>query len=274
MSQILLIGYGAVGQYVFNALKTSTHSHIKALLCRPGREKSAQEALCSNAQESLGSKMSFLSNLNQIDASIDLAVECAGHQAMINHVPTLLRRGIDVIGVSNGALSDAHVAAQLEHAAVEGGATLQLLAGAVGGMDTLSAARNAGLTSVRYRGSKPPEGWKGSLAEKTIDLDAITEPITHFTGTAREAARDYPKNANVAATVALAGVGLDKTRVELVADPALSVNRHEIEAIGAFGQFSFVINGNALPGNPRSSALTAMSIVQAIERRNVPILVG
>ncbi len=266
MSQILLIGYGAVGKYVYDALRTSTHSHIKAVLCRSGREESAQAALVSEVK--------CLSDLTQIDASIDLVVECAGHQAMISHVPTLLRRGIDVIGVSNGALSDVQVATELEQAAIDGGSKLQLLAGAVGGMDTLSAARNAGLTRVRYRGIKPPEGWKGSLAEKTVDLDAIEGPVTHFKGTARQAATDYPKNANVAATVALAGVGLDDTLVELVADPALSVNRHEIEAVGAFGQFSFIVQGNALAGNPRSSALTAMSVVQAIERRNAPLLVG
>ena len=266
MSQILLIGYGTVAQYLFSALKTSTHSRINAVLCRPGREAFAQQAL--------GKKVSCLSDLSLLDTPVDLAVECAGHQAMSSHVPALLRQGIDVIGVSNGALSDAQLAIQLEQAAVKGGATLQLLAGAVGGMDILSAANTAGLVSVRYRGIKPANGWKGSLAEKTVDLDAITGPVTHFTGTAREAARDYPKNANVAATVALAGIGLDKTLVELVADPALSINRHEIEAVGAFGQFSFVVQGNALPGNPRSSALTAMSLVQAIERRNAHVLVG
>ena len=266
MSQILLIGCGAVAQFVFNALKSSAHSRVNAVLCRPGREAIAQEAL--------GEQIRYLSNVSELDTPIDLAVECAGHQAMQIHVPILLRRGIDVIGVSNGAFSDAQVAAQLEQAAIDGGATLQLLAGAVGSMDILSAANTAGLVSVRYRGIKPPKGWKGSLADKTLDLDAITEPVTHFTGTAREAARDYPKNANVAATVALAGVGLDKTRVELVADPALSINRHEIEAAGSFGQFSFVVQGNALPDNPRSSALTAMSVVQAIERRNAHLLVG
>jgi len=266
MSRILLIGYGAIGQYVYNAISASTHSSIESVLCRHGREEPARAAL--------GEQVTCISDLADIDASIDLAVECAGHSAMISYSPTLLRRGIDVIGVSNGAMSDAAVATIIEQAAIESGSTLQLLSGAIGGIDTLTAAKHAGLTSVRYRGIKPPQGWKGSVAEKTVDLEAIEQPVIHFNGTAREAASAYPKNANVAATVALAGVGLDNTMVELVADPALTANRHEIEAVGTFGEFSFVIEGSALPGNPRSSALTAMSVVQAIERRNTSLLIG
>ena len=267
MSQILLIGYGAVAQYLFSALKTSTHSRINTVLCRPGREAFAQQAL--------GTKVSCLSDLSLLDTPVDLAVECAGHQAMSTHVPALLRQGIDVIGVSNGALSDAQLAIQLEQAAVEGGATLQLLAGCRGRHGHSQCGkhrRTCQRTLQRCKTTQRLEGVTGGKNESILTLSP--EPVTHFTGTAREAARDYPKNANVAATVALAGVGLDKTQVELVADPALSINRHEIEATGAFGQFSFVVQGNALPGNPRSSALTAMSLVQAIERRNAHVLVG
>lgn len=266
MSQILLIGYGAIGSYVYNALQGCTHSNVAAVLCRAGREVSAKAALHE--------EIFCINDASQVPDNVDLVVECAGHTAMRHHIPTLLRQGKDVICVSNGALSQVPIATVLEQAATEGDSQLQLLSGAIGGIDMLAAAKTSGLESVCYRGIKPPAGWKGSPAENSIDLDSIHEATTHFKGSAREAASTFPKNANVAATVALAGIGFDKTRVELVADPDSLTNRHEVEAIGTFGRFTLRIDGDPLPGNPRSSALTAMSIMRAIENRNMPIVVG
>ncbi len=266
MSQVLLIGYGAIGCYVFKALQHCSHSHVAAVLCREGRE--------ANAKAMLGDNIICINNASQASGPIDLVVECAGHAAVQTHLPTLLRDGKDVICVSNGVLSDVLVATELEQAAIEGGSQLQLLSGAIGGIDMLAAAKTGGLDSVCYRGIKPPAGWKGSPAENSIDLDAMTQPVMHFEGTAREAAREFPKNANVAATVALAGIGFDRTRVELVADPNALTNRHEVEATGSFGRFTLTIDGNPLPDNPRSSALTAMSVIRAIENRNASTVMG
>lgn len=266
MSQILLIGYGAIGSYVYNALQDSTHSNVAAVLCRDGQE--------ANVKASLHNDIICINDTSNIPTNIDLIVECAGHAAVRHYIPTLLRCGKDVICVSNGALSDISIATALEQAATEGHSKLQLLSGAIGGIDMLAAAKTNGLESVCYRGIKPPAGWIGSPAENSIDLDSIRVATTHFKGSARQAASAFPKNANVAATVALAGIGLDNTHVELIADPASLSNRHEVEAIGAFGRFTLSIEGNPLPANPRSSALTAMSIVRAIENRNAPIVVG
>ena len=131
----------------------------------------------------------------------------------------------------------------------------------------MQAAKVGTLRNVTYVGRKPPSGWKGSPAEAKLDLDDLSPgEHVHFDGTARDAATQYPKNANVAAAVALAGVGFDDTRVLLIADPALDENVHEVRAAGDFGQFSFEIRGNALPDNPRSSALAAMSVVAVVER--------
>uniref|UniRef100_UPI003567D608 aspartate dehydrogenase n=1 Tax=Roseovarius sp. TaxID=1486281 RepID=UPI003567D608 len=158
-------------------------------------------------------------------------------------------------------------------AARDGKSQLHLASGAIGALDCLSAARIGTLTTVRYTGRKPPSGWLGSPAEDKLNLMSMSaQPQTHFRGSARDAAILYPKNANVAAAIALAGIGFDATEVELIADPTVSHNIHAINAEGDFGSFEFQISGKALPENPRSSALAAMSAVRTAERAEAAIV--
>jgi len=253
---IALIGHGAIATEVARHLSREDGIALACAVCRPGRGAEARAAL--------GEGIAIVDDPADLPATVTVAVDCAGHTGLRDHGAALLRRGIDVLTVSNGALADADLALELADAAAAGDARLRLLSGAVGAVDVLAAASVGGLDRVVYTGRKPPAGWKGSAAEEALDLDALTEAAVHFEGTAREAALRYPKNANVAATIALAGIGLDATQVRLIADPARTANRHEIEAVGAFGRFEFAIEGNALPGNPASSALTAMSVVRAV----------
>lgn len=262
---ILIIGYGSIAGYVAKQLEEDPRLRLRFGLCRPGREKDAAVVL--------GQDVQIAESADAITGHPAIAVDCGGHDALRAHGPGLLRRGIDLLTVSNGALADAALMTEMMDSAQHGGARLRLLSGAIGALDAISAARIGGLDSVRYTGRKPPKGWAGSPAEDKLDLSAIREPAVHFEGTAREAALLYPKNANVAATVALAGIGLDRTEARLIADPTIDGNRHEIEARGAFGQLTFCIEGNPLPDNPRSSALTAMSVVRALQDRVDPLTV-
>lgn len=255
--KIGIIGEGAIGRYVRDRLVEKGHE-IGAILVRP-------ERLEARIAEANGTH--YVSTVCDLPADMDLMLDCAGHEALRTLGPDILRRGIDLITVSIGALADADVRRTLESAAGEGNAKLHLASGAIGALDCLKAASVGTLRTVTYVGRKPPGGWRGSPAEAKLDLDALSPgEHVHFHGSARDAATQYPKNANVAAAVALAGVGLDDTRVLLIADPGLDENVHEVLAVGDFGQFSFEIRGNALPDNPKSSALAAMSVVASLER--------
>src|SRR5262249_43997393 len=156
---------------------------------QPGREASAGERL--------GDVPIFVRAADLFGAKPDIVVECAGHGALAMHGEAVLTAGVDLVVVSTGALADDALAQSLRRAARA--ARILIPAGAVGGIDALAAMRLGGLDSVRYRSIKPPAAWRGTPAEKAIDLDRIAAATVAYRGAAREAARLFPKNANVAA---------------------------------------------------------------------------
>jgi aspartate dehydrogenase len=256
MQTIAIIGCGAIGEAVAGYLADRQSVEIVVAIVEAGME--------ARARTVFGDNVEIVQTFDRANRQVNLAVDCAGHSALRQHGATILSQGIDLITVSSGALADAQLHESLIAAARDGGAQLRVVSGAIGALDVLAAGSIGALAHVTYRGRKPPAGWRGSAAEEKLNLDAISKAEVHFRGTARAAALEYPKNANVAASVALAGVGFDATKVELIADPTIERNIHEVEAEGDFGRFTFRIEGNSLPGNPRSSSITAMSVVREI----------
>jgi aspartate dehydrogenase len=263
--RVSLIGYGAIGHEIHAALRlrsaeASTPTLAGVLdLFRP---------------EDLPAGVPFAPSIEDlIETEPDIIVECAGHAAVAAYAEQVLNAGIDIIIISIGALADAELEGRLRQSAGKGGAQIILPSGAIAAIDALGAARRAGLSSVTYRSRKPPHAWAGVAGASQIDLASLTQAAILYSGTAREAARLYPKNANVAATVAMAGLGFDATRVELVADPAAVRNSHSIHAEGAFGRLHMEIENAPSARNPRTSAITAYSILHSIENRNAAIVV-
>lgn len=263
MKRALLIGYGAMGRVVFARLAGDEGVRITHVLDHPSR----LDAL----RRELGGRVTVVSEVAEAAGAIDCAMECAGHGAVVGAVIPLLERGIDVALVSVGALAEPGLPERLEAAARAGRAQLTLISGAIGAIDAIASARVGGLDEVVYTGRKPPLGWLDTPAEQVADLKRLERPAVIFQGTAREAARLYPKNANVAATVSLAGLGLDRTRVTLIADPAVTKNIHRVSARGAFGELDFTIAGEPLPDNPKTSSLAAFSAVRALRDLAAPV---
>lgn len=133
------------------------------------------------------------------------------------------------------------------------------------GLESLATAALGGLDTVTLRSSKPVEAWRGTQAEQSYDLSQLKTATVVFDGNARDAARNFPKNANVAASAAIFGIGFDHTRVVLVADPQAVGNTHVLEAKGTFGRLRAEIEATPISANPRTSAMAALSIIKCLK---------
>jgi aspartate dehydrogenase len=266
MASVGLIGYGGIAQDVVAALcAAGDRIQFVGALCRPGRAAKARAALPGIA---------IVETLDDLlGREPDCVSEVAGQGAVAEYGAEVLRRGFDLLMISIGALAEPKLLESLKAAACEGGSRLLLPAGAIGGIDAIAAMRLGGLDAVRYRSRKPPAAWRGSPAEKVADLDSLKDRTVLYRGTAGEAALLYPQNANVAAAVALAGLGFDATEVELVADPAAPGNVHEIEAEGAAGRFAIQLQGKPSRTNPKTSALAALSVARALMNLQATIVI-
>jgi aspartate dehydrogenase len=201
------------------------------------------------------------------DLAPDLVVEAAGRAAVEPWGLASLRWAQAFVVSSTSAFSDDAVLQRLVDEAERCGSQILIPSGALAGLDALAAASRLALESVTHRIIKPPRAWKGTPAEDLVDLDTLTSAQVFFHGSAREAASQFPANANVAAISALAGIGFERTNVELVADPATTENCHHLTARGAFGALDVMIENRPFATNPKSSELTALSLVRTIENR-------
>jgi len=266
MMNIALIGCGAIGAALLDLVQDNADLKVAAVVT---------SAHGTDAARAVTARLAPQARVVTVvpHEGIDLLVETAGHAAIEQHVLPALERGVPAIVASVGALSAPGLLEKLEAAARAARTQVQLIAGAIGAIDALAAARLGGLDNVRYTGRKPPLAWAGTPAETGRDLATLTTQTVIFEGSAREAARLYPKNANVAATVALAGLGLDDTAVRLIADPATHENVHQIEVAGTFGRFELTLHNLPLATNPKTSALTVYSAVRALLGRVAPLVI-
>ena len=266
---VAIIGFGAIAQDLVSILNAPSNKGPKqiSVLVRDGR----QDATRAQLNDPGITVVSDLAALMQTGP--DVVVECAGHGAIKQFAPPVLEQGIDFIIASVGALADPVLKNALETAAHKTNAQCVVPSGAIGGIDALVAAQLSGLRSVTYTGCKPPSAWMGTPAEQVINLQKLTESVVFFEGTARDAAQNYPKNANVAATLALAGLGMDATKVRLVADPGTLENTHAFTVISNASEFEVRFVGKPSTQNPKTSQSTVYSIARAVLNRNAAIAI-
>lgn len=261
-----LIGRGAIAELMLTTLDEQLDRPLRGVvcLCRPG---AAARDGHGRASVKCGTMTIVESAEELLAAKPDVVVEAASHDAVRAYGETVLGHGIDLVLSSVGALADDDLHARMRAAAERSGARLHLPGGAMGGIDILAAARLSGIDEVIYTSRKPPLAWRGTPAERMLNLDGLRSETIFYEGSARAAARDYPKNANVAAIIAIAGSGFDRTQVRLVADPSASGNVHEVNVRARCADISFRITGRASPANPKTSLSAGYSIARAVLNR-------
>jgi aspartate dehydrogenase len=262
--RIGLIGCGAVGAPVVAAWRRGElagAAKLVAVLVR--RPRPAEPDLVVTTE-----RAAFLATRPQV------VVEAAGHAALGAHGVACLEAGADLVVTSAGALVDDGLRESLEAAARAAGRRVVVASAGIGALDILAAAAVGGLDSVTVTVRKDPAAWYGTVAEQRADLGALAEAVTLFDGPVRKGARLYPQNVNIAAAAALAGLGLDRTRLVIIADPTICDHVVEIEASGWFGSFGFREAIVPTAENPRTGRLVALAVIKTLRRMTAPLVVG
>ncbi len=261
-----IAGLGAVGRTVAAALAAGIPGLILAAVAARDRDK-AENWL---AARQISAPVVLLAELA---ARCDAVVECLPPAHFADIAAAAIDAGKIFIPLSVGALL-AHPGLIERTRAT--GARILVPTGALIGLDAVRAAAEGQIHSVRMVTRKPPQGLAGApyLVANNISLAGLTAPLKVFEGSARDGARGFPANVNVAAALSLAGIGPDRTRLEIWADPGVERNMHTIEVDAESAHFTMSIENVPSAENPRTGKITGLSVVALLRRLAAPLVVG
>ena len=211
--------------------------------------------------------------LEELAEHADIVVECAPASVFDTVAEPAVEAGRIFVAISAAALLERP---RLIDRAHETGARIIVPTGALIGLDAVRAAAEGEIHQVKLLTRKPPRGLAGApyLVENGISVDGLTEAVKVFEGTARDGARGFPANVNVAAALSLAGVGPDRTRVEIWADPAVDRNIQHVEVEADSARFRMTIENIPTEENPRTGRITALSIIATLKGLVAPFKAG
>ncbi|HKG30265.1 MAG TPA: aspartate dehydrogenase [Nitrososphaeraceae archaeon] len=261
-----IIGCGTIGSELALAIDSGKVKKASLLLLYD-KVENAVVKLKSKLENSNTTTFSNFSQFisSSAFANTDIIVEAASQDAVRKFAKTIIQSGKDLIIMSVGALTDGDLLHELSDIASKKEVHIYVPSGAIAGIDAIRSIRHL-LKSVTISTTKTPKALAGApFFEKTrIKPESITKKRLIYEGTARDAVKKFPSNVNVAAALGLAGVGMDATKVKIIADPAISVNQHEITAKGKFGEIKILLQNTPSPSNPKTSYLAVLSAVECL----------
>jgi aspartate dehydrogenase len=263
--RVAIVGLGPIGSRVAKALDRGIEGLTLAAVSSQHIEKHR------GWLERLGKMPAFLPIEALADAA-DIVIECAPSRLVRSIVAPVVSRGKTAVVLSVGALLENDDLIKL---AKDNGGQIVVPTGALIGLDAMTAAAVGTIHSVRMITRKPVRGLVGApyLLQHNINIEGITKPLRIFEGTAREAAKGFPANLNVAVALSLAGIGADRTMVEIWADPTVTRNTHRIEVDSDSARFSMMIE-NVPSENPKTGVITALSVIACLRKLHAPLRIG
>jgi aspartate dehydrogenase len=261
-----IAGLGAIGREVARKL-VGGYIPNSVLAGVTVRDRAKAEAFLKE----IGCKAPVLS-IAELAGACDIVIECAPAAVFADIAQPVLAAGKKLMALSAGMLLR-HP--ELIALAKENRGQIIVPTGALIGFDAVSAAAEGDIRSVTMITRKPVKGLLGApyLVNNNIEISGLTAPLRVFAGSAREAAAGFPENVNVAAALSLAGIGPDRTTIEIWADPGVTRNMHRVMVEADSARFEMSIE-NVPSENPKTGRITALSAIAALRKMTAPLRVG
>lgn len=262
-----IIGYGTIGKGIADLIQLQQAGDIglqSVLVRNPNRmEELSRQTFSITTDEE------FFFNQD-----LDIVIEAAGHHALQLYGKKSLETGSHLVVISVGALADSEFLETLQKTAQENNKQILIPSAAIGGLDRIAAGVLGDIEEITLITRKPVKSWYGTIAEEKVNLETISEPYCIFEGNARNASKLFPENVNVSATLSLAGIGFEKTNVQVYVDPTIQRNMHTIKAKGFFGEIEISVQNQPYQENPKSSPIVAMSVAKVLKNLTSSIVIG
>lgn len=265
--KLCLIGCGFIGSTLAKAMENMDEID-EIYVTDKSREKAPWISSCK--------KVRYQKDMREILDGVDLVIEAASQQAVRQYATLVLEKGKNILIMSIGALADDEFRKKCRTLAQKNKCRIYIPTGALCGIDGLNSASMGKLYEVSLTSKKPVKALKDNqyLRAKGFKIGELEEPQEVFEGSAKDAVKYFPKTSNVAATLSLTGLGFEKTKVRIVADPKAKRNTHEIRARGEFGELKATVNNEPSPTNPKTSILAALSAISGLKKLTGAIWVG
>jgi len=259
-----LLGFGAISQKVYQYFSNiNTDIKFKKILVRDAKK-----------YVDLNNKLITDNPSLFLEENFDYVLEGAGHNALFSYGPEILKNQSNLLITSTGALTDDVFFQNLISLSKKHNSKIIIPSAGIGALDILTASSYGKLDEVNITVRKNTEAWFGTIAEDKFDLKTYDDNLVLFSGTVREGAKLYPQNVNISATVALSGLGLDKTNLKIISDSSIKTHIISVNAKGDFGEFNFEENVIPYEENQKTGKIVSLAIIKSIQNLSSNFVIG
>lgn len=264
--KISIIGCGAIGSELAQHVDSNMAKNVTLLSIldiRPENAEALKSKLSNNSPLLFNDFDDFVKS--ESFKEVELVIEAASQNAITSYLNQLISFKKDVLVMSVGAFANSAFFSEVSRNVESNDINIYVPSGAIAGIDALKSVKNS-VSYVTLTTTKNPNSLKDSpfFKNNNFTVDSIKKRTLLFEGSAIEAVQNFPANVNVAALLGLAGIGVEKTKVNVIADPSIRINKHEIKVIGKFGELIVRVKNIPSSTNPKTSYLAILSVIECL----------